>query len=110
MLSYSRDYLLLREQYYRSLFSELINHMNDEFKQYSATLSEKLKWFAHLSPKSINSFSLEDAQQIKSLVPGVDDEDLLLAEFNLLKNRIFECETMIQVCDLLKKCDAYPRV
>ncbi|CAF4501526.1 unnamed protein product, partial [Didymodactylos carnosus] len=52
----------------------------------------------------------DDAKQIKSIVPGIDDEDLLFAEVNAAQSKISECENVTQACKLIKNLNHYPRL
>ncbi|CAF1536423.1 unnamed protein product [Didymodactylos carnosus] len=83
--------------------------MNEEFKDYLTALSEKLKWFAHLSPKFIHLFSMNDAKELQKIVPTLDDGGLLFSELHLLKLKISNCIDMNEACDLMKRNNRYPR-
>ncbi|CAF1191806.1 unnamed protein product, partial [Didymodactylos carnosus] len=97
------------QEYFRTIFSRILSNMNEEFKDYLTTLSEKLKWFAHLSPKFIHLFSMNDAKELQKIVPTLDDGELLFSELQLLKLKISNCIDMNEACDLMKRNNGYPQ-
>ncbi|CAF4385959.1 unnamed protein product, partial [Rotaria magnacalcarata] len=96
-------------EYYRIIFQKMIMSMNEEFKSYSSVLITNLKYFANLSVTWINMFSREDAKQICSIVPGIDDYELLFFEIQLLKSKIIEFNNIANVLNTIETTDVYPR-
>ncbi|CAF3389309.1 unnamed protein product [Rotaria socialis] len=97
------------QEYYQITFQKLIIHMNDEFKDYLLVLTTNIKHFGHLSPKQINLFSREDANNICSVVSDIDDPDLLFHEFQLMKSKIIESDNIANVLITIRTPDVYPR-
>jgi hypothetical protein len=87
----------------------MIMSMNEEFKDYSSVLTTNLKYFTQLSAKRINMFSKEDAEKICSIVPGIDDYELLFYEIQMLKSKIFESNNISDVLNVVQATGAYPR-
>ncbi|CAF1173276.1 unnamed protein product [Didymodactylos carnosus] len=76
--------------------NEMIIKVNIELKDYLKVLNEKL--------------NEDDDKQIKSIEPGIDDEDLLFAEVNAAQSKISEYENVTQACKLIKNLNHYPRL
>ena len=83
--------------------------MNKEFKDYLTVLTTHLKYFNHLSIKKINLFSKEDAEKICTIVPGIDDHELLFYEIQQLKSKIRESNSIENVLNAVQATGAYPR-
>ena len=84
--------------------------MNEDFKGYLTVLSRHLKYFSHLSVKKVNLFSKEDAEKICTVVPGIDDHELLLYEVQLLKSKIRESNSIANVLSAIQATGTYSRV
>ena len=84
--------------------------MNEDFKGYLTVLSRHLKYFSHLSVKKVNLFSKEDAEKICTIVPGIDDHELLFYEVQLLKSKIRESNSIANVLSAIQATGTYSRV
>ena len=54
--------------------------IDDEYKEYFSVLNSKIKYFVHLSPRNIQSFSKEEVEQLQLIGPEFDDHELLFSE------------------------------
>ncbi|CAF4492808.1 unnamed protein product [Rotaria sp. Silwood2] len=97
------------EQYYCTIFRKIIESINDELKEYLSVLNSKIKHFVHLSPKCIHLFSKEEAKQLQLIVPRIDDHELLFSELQLLKMKIAQSNSMMNVWEIIRASTGYPR-
>ncbi|CAF4322626.1 unnamed protein product [Rotaria sp. Silwood2] len=105
--------ILCREAYYRKIFYQIVDQLNNEYVDLLTTLEEKLKYFISLWPSKINNFRTEDAEQIKTIVPGIDSSDLLYYDVQLLKENLHECSSIKDIMTLFSKNNyksLYPRL
>ncbi|CAF2878814.1 unnamed protein product [Rotaria sp. Silwood2] len=101
---------LTRDQYYTKLMRQVLDHLYSGFDDYLVTITNKLRYFHNLSPDRIKQFSLNDAEQLCSIVPGLSSPSLVLTEFELLRQAISVCTTIDQVIGHLRTVGhAYPR-
>ena len=83
--------------------------MNENFKDYLTVLSTHFKYFSHLSVRKVNLFSKEDAEKICTIVPSIDDHELLFYEVQLLKSKIREFNSTANVLSAIQATGTYSR-
>ena len=108
-LIFKQQFLFYREQDYCIIFRKIIKSLNNELKEYSIVLNSKIKYFVHLSLKYIHLFAEKESKLLQLIVSGIDDHELLFSESELLKMKISQSHSMINVWKIIRTNIGYPR-
>ncbi|CAM4949812.1 unnamed protein product [Rotaria socialis] len=87
-------HILSRTEYYRKTFRQVIDQLITEYKQLLMSMDKNIESLAALSPKYILNFTATDADNISKMVQ-INDSDLLYSEIQLFKEKIYQCETIL---------------
>ncbi|CAF1161390.1 unnamed protein product, partial [Rotaria magnacalcarata] len=87
-------HILSRTEYYRKAFRQVIDQLITEYKQLLMSMDKNIESLAALSPKYILNFTATDADNISKMVQ-INDSDLLYSEIQLFKEKIYQCETIL---------------
>ena len=92
-----------RETFYIKLSRQIFDHLYTTYDDYLKVLNEKLLYFHNLTPNRIQQLTINDCKIMYKIVPGLSSEELLFAEFELLRDPIEQCENMNSIVSLLQK-------
>lgn len=81
---------------------EILDYLVVSLTEYYEMLQEKLQHFSNIIPGRVNQLTLENANKIAEIVPGITNGELLYSEFQLLKNDIDSFTELPEVIDKLK--------
>ncbi|CAF1163720.1 unnamed protein product [Didymodactylos carnosus] len=99
------------EQLYLKLFKQILDQLYMDYNDYLILLKNKLKWFTNITPDRVEVFSIDDATNLGAIIPNLNHPELLLSDFELLRNDIKQCNDMNTVVDMLKnRQNIYPRL
>ncbi|CAF0839827.1 unnamed protein product [Rotaria sordida] len=102
---------LTRQSFYLKLFREILDHLYTTYADYLKVLKEKLKWFNNITPDRIEQLTLAECEHMCAIVPNLISAQLLYTEFQLLTDKIKECDDMSQVIRLLQQSGhLYPKL
>ncbi|CAF1287448.1 unnamed protein product [Rotaria sp. Silwood1] len=93
---------LNRVDYYVKLMREILDYIYFSYAEYHKTIEEKLIHFQNVLPGCAHLFSLQDANNLAQLVPGVSCAALLHSEIELLKDDIDSCTELPEFIDKLR--------
>ncbi|CAF3375987.1 unnamed protein product [Rotaria sp. Silwood2] len=100
-----------RESFYLKLFYEILDYLYSTYLDFLNILKEKLKWFINITPGRIEQLTLNECQHMCKLVPKLTNPSLLFNEFQLLTDKIKECDDMNGITKLLQQSGhLYPKL
>ena len=72
-------------------------------------LNSKLLHFNNIIPGRLQNFSLREAENLKTIVPGISSASMLYTELQLLQSTIDKCSGVDEVARILQSIgDGYP--
>ena len=89
---------------------QVLDQLYSVYNDYYNTVNNKLRPFHNVTPGRVVHFSLKDAEQLCSIIPGLSYPTLVLTDFELLRPVISFYSTINEIITYLKAVGhVYPR-